>query len=64
MPALVAIRFNPDMKTKYQAFIAAGKPPKVAVAAHIIEVAKRSFDDFAARGSDQVVSRAMLGLSA
>lgn len=33
MPALVAIRFNPDMKTKYQALIAAGKPPKVAITA-------------------------------
>ncbi len=33
MPALVAIRFNKDMKAKYQAFIAAGKPPKVAITA-------------------------------
>lgn len=33
MPALVAIRFNADMKAKYQAFIAAGKPPKVAITA-------------------------------
>ncbi len=33
MPALVAIRFNPDMKTKYQALITAGKPPKVAITA-------------------------------
>lgn len=33
MPALVAIRFNPDMKAKYQAFIAAGKPAKVAITA-------------------------------
>lgn len=33
MPALVAIRFNPDMKAKYQAFIAAGKPPKLAITA-------------------------------
>lgn len=31
MPGLVAIRFNADMKAKYQAFIAAGKPPKVSV---------------------------------
>jgi transposase len=30
MPALVAIRFNSDMKARYQAFIAAGKPPKLA----------------------------------
>jgi transposase len=33
MPALVAIRFNAAMKEKYQAFIAAGKPPKVALTA-------------------------------
>ena len=33
MPALVAIRFNTDMKTKYQALTAAGKPPKVAITA-------------------------------
>ena len=33
LPALVAIRFNPDMKAKYQALIAAGKPPKVAITA-------------------------------
>lgn len=33
MPALVAARFNPDMKAKYQALIDAGKPPKVAITA-------------------------------
>ena len=33
MPALTAIRFNADMKAKYQALIAAGKPPKVAITA-------------------------------
>ena len=33
MPALVAIRFNADMKTKYQALVATGKPPKVAITA-------------------------------
>ena len=33
MPALVAARFNPDLKAKYQAMIAAGKPPKVALTA-------------------------------
>jgi transposase len=33
MPALVAIRFNPDMKAKYQALKAAGKPSKVALTA-------------------------------
>ena len=31
MPALVAARFNPDLKCKYQAMIAAGKPPKIAL---------------------------------
>ncbi len=33
MPTLVAIRFNAAMKGKYQAFIAAGKPPEVALTA-------------------------------
>ena len=33
MPALVAIRFNADMKAKYHALLAAGKPPKVAIIA-------------------------------
>lgn len=33
MPALVAARFNPDLKDKYQAFTARGKPPKVALTA-------------------------------
>lgn len=33
MPALVAMRFNPDMKTKYAQLVAAGKPPKVAITA-------------------------------
>jgi transposase len=33
MPALVAVRFNEAMKAKYQAFIAAGKPAKVALTA-------------------------------
>ncbi len=33
MPALVACRFNPDLKAKYQAMIKAGKPPKVAITA-------------------------------
>ena len=31
MPALVATRFNADMKAKYQALVIAGKPPKVAI---------------------------------
>lgn len=33
MPALVACRHNPDLMTKYQALINAGKPPKVAITA-------------------------------
>jgi transposase len=33
MPALVAMRFNPDLKAKYQSLIAAGKAPKVAITA-------------------------------
>lgn len=33
MPALVATRFNPDLRTKYQALLAAGKPPKLAITA-------------------------------
>lgn len=33
MPALVAIRFNPDMKAKYQALTEKGKPAKVAITA-------------------------------
>jgi transposase len=33
MPVLVAIRFNADLKAKYQALTAAGKPPKVAITA-------------------------------
>lgn len=33
MPALVACRFNPDLKTKYEDLTKAGKPPKVAITA-------------------------------
>lgn len=33
MPALVAMRFNEPLRAKYQALIAAGKPPKVAITA-------------------------------
>ena len=33
MPALVATRFNADLRAKYQALITAGKPPKVAIIA-------------------------------
>jgi transposase len=31
MPALVAMRFNPDLKAKYNALREAGKPAKVAL---------------------------------
>jgi transposase len=33
MPALVATRFNPDMKAKYADLIETGKPAKVALTA-------------------------------
>lgn len=33
MPALVAIRFNPDLQKKYQAMVNAGKPKKLAITA-------------------------------
>ena len=33
MPALAAMRFNPDLKAKYAQLRAAGKPPKVAIVA-------------------------------
>jgi len=33
MPALVAIRFNPDMKARYERLRGAGKPAKVAITA-------------------------------
>ena len=33
MPALVAVRHNPDLKRKYEALVARGKPPKVALTA-------------------------------
>lgn len=33
MPALVAMRHNPDLKAKYTALVAAGKPAKVALVA-------------------------------
>ena len=33
MPALVAARFNPDLKAKYDQLIAAGKPARVAITA-------------------------------
>jgi hypothetical protein len=33
MPALVAARFNPDLKAKYKQLIAQGKPAKIAITA-------------------------------
>jgi transposase len=33
MPALVAMRFNPDLKAKYQQLVEAGKPAKLALTA-------------------------------
>ena len=33
MPALVAMRYNPDLKTKYDQLIQAGKAPKQAITA-------------------------------
>ena len=33
MPALVAMRFNPDLSLKYNDLIKAGKAPKVAITA-------------------------------
>ncbi len=33
MPALVAMRHNPDLKAKYTTLIAAGKPAKIALVA-------------------------------
>ncbi|NEV15027.1 MULTISPECIES: transposase, partial [Rhizobium] len=33
MPALVAIRFNPDLKSKYQQLTATGKAAKAAITA-------------------------------
>ena len=33
MPALVAVQHNPDLKRKYEALVAKGKPPKVALTA-------------------------------
>ena len=33
MPAIVACRFNPDLKAKYDQLITAGKPPKLAITA-------------------------------
>lgn len=48
MPALVATRFNPDMKARYQAQRATGKPAKVALTAimrKLIELANALIRD-------------------
>jgi transposase len=45
MPALVAARFNPDMRAKYETMIKQGKPQKVALTAimrKLIELANIS----------------------
>lgn len=42
MPALVAMRWNPDLKAKYERLRLAGKPTKVAIVAvmrNLIEIA-------------------------
>jgi hypothetical protein len=31
MPALIAARFNPELKAKYRQLINAGKPAKIAI---------------------------------
>ena len=33
MPALIAMRVNPDLKAKYQSLLATGKPAEVAITA-------------------------------
>jgi transposase len=38
MPALVAMRFNPDLKTKYDQMRIAGKTPKVAIVAIMLKL--------------------------
>tara|TARA_B100000378_G_scaffold31949_1_gene23908 strand:+ start:291 stop:464 length:174 start_codon:yes stop_codon:yes gene_type:complete len=48
MPALVALRFNKQMKAKYEALKSAGKPGKVAVTAimrKLIELANALIRD-------------------
>ena len=45
MPALVAMRFNPDLKAKYAELREAGKPAKVAIVAimrKLLETAERA----------------------
>jgi transposase len=42
MPALVAARFNPDLKAKYDQLIRAGKPAKLAIAAAMRKLVVRA----------------------
>jgi transposase len=42
MPALIAMRFNPDLMAKYQAMIKAGKPPKLAINALMRKLIERA----------------------
>ena len=55
MPAIVAIRHNPDFKTKYQSMINAGKPPKVLTSGAIVgseratELFEAAYDEHARR---------------
>jgi transposase len=44
MPAVVAMRFNPDLKTKYAALREAGKPTKVAIVALMRKLLKTAND--------------------
>jgi len=49
MPALVATRFNPDLKARYQAMRAEGKPAKLALTAimrKLIELANVLIRDY------------------
>jgi transposase len=48
MPALIAARFNPDLKPNYQRLVKAGKPHKVAITAimrKILTIAKAILRD-------------------
>ncbi|MBG6147844.1 hypothetical protein IWQ51_005999 [Labrenzia sp. EL_142] len=43
MPALVAMRFKPDTKAKYQAVRKAGKPAKAAISAIMRKLIQRAY---------------------
>jgi transposase len=45
MPALIATRFNPNLKAKYQAMRETGKPAKVAIIPKLIELANAFIRD-------------------